>query len=172
MRSEAMPAPDRSERVGALIDRVMGSGLSKGLNANQRATVAWHAANGDRERSHTTRVFLKKPRVDGADPIICVYVDNHSFLTDLNANKDLYLSRLANWGFYVSGIEFGVDRAAHRTSKGGARKAGAKAKRAATPRLSAEQERYVQELVSKVPDSLKESIFKAITASLLADGEK
>ena len=102
MHSEAMPEPDRAERVGALLDRVMGSGLSDSLTDNQRAAIAWHAANGDRERAHTTRVFLKKSRLDGADPIICVYVDNHSFLTDLTANRDIYLARLANWGLRVS----------------------------------------------------------------------
>ena len=108
MHSEAMPEPDRAERVGALLDRVMGSGLSDSLTDNQRAAIAWHAANGDRERAHTTRVFLKKPRLDGADPIICVYVDNHSFLTDLSANRDLYLARLANWGFFVSSLHLPI----------------------------------------------------------------
>lgn len=171
MHSEAMPEPDRAERVGALLDRVMGSGLSDSLTDNQRAAIAWHAANGDRERAHTTRVFLKKPRLDGADPIICVYVDNHSFLTDLSANRDLYLARLANWGFFVSGIEFGVDRDAHRTRTRGAKQE-TRQQQPSSAHLNAEQQRQVQELASKVPDSLKESVSKAIAASFLAESEK
>ena len=173
MRSEAIPAPDQGEQVGVLLERVITGKLSSQMNDNQRAAIAWHAANGDRERAHTTRVFLKKGRTANADPIICVYVDSHAFLTDLKANCNLYLSRLANWGFYVSGIEFGVDREAYaRKSPARVKEAPQEASPQAADQLTPQQRAELEALVKDVPDALKESISRAIAASFLAEGKK
>ncbi len=173
MHSEAIPEPSRAERVGSVLDSLVGSSLASGMTANQRASVAWHAANGDRERAHTTRVFLRKGKVEGSEPIICVYVDSHAFLTDLNANRDIYLSRLANWGFFVSDIRFEVDRNAHkRVGQGKGQLLSAEKPAAEAPKLSAEQQAYVDELVAQAPESLRESISKAIVATMLAESKK
>lgn len=167
MRSEAIPPRESVERVSEIVDRVINSKIVRGLTANQRAAIAWYGANGDRERSHTTRVFLKRSRMEGADPIICVYVDSHAFVTDLMANKDLYLARLANWGYAVSGIEFSVDREIRATQANALRE---RAQQTAGPsgasELSEEQRAHVEELLSGVPDSLRASISKAIIASM------
>ena len=173
MHSEAIPAPIQVERVGAVLDSLIGSKLTSRMTDTQRAAAAWYACNGDRERAHTTRVFLRKPKVEGADPVICVYVDSHSFLVDLNANRDIYLGRLANWGFYVSGIRFEVDRYAKQRRGQTRKKTASNGMDGATEvKLTAEQQAYVQDLVSDVPDSLKESISKAIAASLVAESGK
>lgn len=167
MHSEALPTPDASESIAELVRQVMGENLSHRLNDNQRASVAWFAANGDRERAHTCRVFLRKPRNEGLDPIMCVYVDSHSFLSDLLVNRDLYLARLANWGFYVSGIEFSVDREAKRTSRdsfGSIHAADGSNQQTQQP--SQELVEKVQLMVSQMPATLQPSISKAIIATL------
>ena len=172
MHSEAIPQRDSVESIGSLLRGVMGENLGRKMSANQRAMVAWHGSNGDRERAHTTRVFLRKPKVVGADPVICVYVDSHSFLTDLTANRDIYLTRLANWGLRVSGIEFGVDREAHR-HKGSATLGDGPRDGAAAKEIhpSPQLEEEVKGMVADMPDELREKISKAIIASKIAKGE-
>lgn len=173
MHSEMIPAHDSVERLDSLLRGVMGDQVAHKMSANQRALVAWHGANGDRERAHTTRVFLCKPKVAGADPIICVYVDSHSFLTDLTANRDIYLTRLANWGFRVSGIEFGVDREMHRHKGSGLVDGGVQ--EGGTPQAPQPSERLetqARAMAEGVPDNLREKVSRAIIASKIANGEK
>ena len=97
---------ERPGQVGDLMREIVDVRMSAQMSDTQRATAAWFRANGDRERAHTTGVFLKKPRVAGAAPVMGVYVDTHAMATDFGVNKDLYLARLANIGCEVSGIEF------------------------------------------------------------------
>lgn len=169
MRSEMIPT-NTVERLSQVLQDVMVKKLGRHLGANQRAAAAWFGANGDRERAHTTRVFLRSARLAGADPIICVRVDSHAFLTDLSANRDLYLSRLANWGFFVSGIDFAVDREARHPC--GAAQGPPLAQVGAPSRdgLSAEQGARLDELIAKVPAQLRPSISKAIIASMGNEG--
>ena len=172
MHSEMIPQHDSVEKLGTLLQNMMGDAVSHKMSANQRAMVAWHGANGDRERAHTTRVFLRKPKVMGADPVICVYVDSHSFLTDLTANRDIYLARLANWGLRVSGIEFGVDREVCRQKGTATSVESSRGNDAPTLQASPELMAEVEKMVEGVPDELKEKVFRAILASKLAEGEK
>lgn len=171
MRSEMIPPRDSVTRIDALISEVMSEKIAPRLSANQRAAAAWFGSNGDRERSHTTRVFLRAPRVEAADPVICVYVDSHAYLTDLTTNRDLYLARLANWGFYVSGIEFAVDRDATRHRAHRAPKSAEQTEKKGEP-PSPELLAKVEEMVKDVPPSLKETISKAIIASMSQNDKK
>lgn len=163
MQSETLPEA-RDERLSTLMEQVVGQGMATKMSANQRAMAAWRAANGDRERAHTTRVFLRAPRSSGRAPVLCVYVDSHALATDFSANRDLYLARLANQGFAVSGIEFSVDRNAHRV----------RAKQAPEPSpttgpVSTQPKEVPEELVALVetlPESLREKVSKAIVASI------
>lgn len=171
MRSEALPGPSRVRRVGEVLDEVVSGGLSRGMSAAQRAAVAWAACNGDRERAHTTRVFLRAPRVEGADPVIWVYVDSHAFLTDLTANRDIYLARLANWGFAVSGIEFAVDREAHGRVRGACVVGAAEGRPDVGDAPTDEERARAEELAGSLPAALRPSVSKAIAATLhAADG--
>lgn len=170
MHSEALPPYEPIEHIGEIVSKMMGEELTPQLDANQRATTAWYGANGDRERAHTTRVFLKKPKNKAADPILCVYVDSHVFLTDMHAKRDIYLSRLAHWGFFVSGIEFSVDRNVSRRRK--ADYTPTDVQETTDYEVSPELQERVNNMLKDVPDSIKESISKAIIASLLSNSAK
>lgn len=173
MRSEAIPQVERPTQVSDLLASMLGQRFARGASEGERAIAAWFGANGDRERAHTTRVFLRKPKAAGLDPVMCVYVDSHAYATDLNANRDLYLGRLANWGFYVSGIEFAVDRNAHR-QQGQVQQETTRSSRprnaVASPATPQEQAR-IDDLLKEAPESLKASISKAILASLRSKGQ-
>ena len=79
-------------RAGALVAGLLAGPLGDDLGEAQRAARAWYAANGDRERAHTTGVWLRKPPRAGADPVMVVRVDSGLLASELGTNKDLYLS--------------------------------------------------------------------------------
>ena len=151
-------------RLGPLLGEVVDGQMARKMSDNQRAATAWYRANGDRERAHTVGVYLKRARVRGAAPILGVYVDTHAMATDLGVNKDLYLARLANVGFAVSGIEFRVSRTPKRKTGEGPKSARKQA--AQLPPLSAAERERVRELASRVPESLRPSVSKAIANSM------
>ena len=98
------------ETLANLISDFVGTDMRSRMSAAQRAAAAWYGSNGDVERAHTTGVFLKRPRHKGDPPILGVYVDSHSRLTDFTVNQEIYLARLHNAGLEVSGIEFLLTR--------------------------------------------------------------
>lgn len=105
--------PDRggeAQRAGDLVGALLGGSLGRGLGPAQKAARAWYAANGDRERAHTTRVWLRKSGRTGQDPVLVVELDAGWLAGELSTNKELYLSRLAFRGIRVSDICFKVGR--------------------------------------------------------------
>lgn len=154
---------DAPTRVDELMKTVVDGHMSSRMTANQRAAAAWFRANGDRERAHTTGVFLKRARRAGAAPVLGVYVDSHAMATDFGVNKDIYLSRLANIGYEVSGIEFLPSRKPRAGSAANKRPAPERPER--LPALDQDELREVQALVDRAPDSLKNSVSKAVTLS-------
>ena len=150
--------------IGAVLGEVVDGQMARKMNDNQRAAAAWYRANGDRERAHTTGVFLRAARRAGAAPILGVYVDSHAMATDFGVNKDLYLGRLANIGFAVSGIEFRVSRTPRR--KKDAQDVRTQRRPAELPELTPAEQAYVQELVAQLPPALQASASKAVTNSL------
>ena len=124
------------ESIGEVLSRVVGGEMRGRMSAAQRAAAAWYGANGDIERAHTTGVFLKKPKREGAAPILGVYVDSHARLTDFTVNREIYLARLHNAGLELSGIEFRLtrrDRAETQNEAGAGAGAGAGEGRSALP---------------------------------------
>lgn len=124
------------ESIGDLLSRVVGGEMRGRMSAAQRAAAAWYGANGDIERAHTTGVFLKKPKREGAAPILGVYVDSHARLTDFTVNREIYLARLHNAGLELSGIEFRLtrrDRAGAQYEAGAGAGAGGGEGRSALP---------------------------------------
>lgn len=124
------------ESIGEVLSRVVGGEMRGRMSAAQRAAAAWYGANGDIERAHTTGVFLKKPKREGAAPILGVYVDSHARLTDFTVNREIYLARLHNAGLEVSGIEFRLtrrDRAGAQNEAGAGAGAGGGEGRSALP---------------------------------------
>lgn len=154
----------RPERVDALVGGIVEGQMSAKMSANQRAAAAWYRANGDRERTHTTGVFLKRARVAGAAPVLGVYVDSHVMATDFGVNKDIYLARLANVGFMVSGIEFIPSREGYRAKRD--RVQAQKPVEVTLPELSQEELDEVESLTAQLPEQLRESASKAITLSI------
>lgn len=153
----------RPERVDALVGEVVDGQMSAKMSANQRAAAAWYRANGDRERTHTTGVFLKRARVAGAAPVLGVYVDSHVMATDFGVNKDIYLARLANIGFMVSGIEFIPSREGYRVKR--ERAHAQRPVKETLPELSQEERDEVESLTAQLPEHLRESASKAIALS-------
>lgn len=139
--------------------------MASRMSDTQHAAAAWYRANGDRERAHTTGVFLRAARVKGMAPVMGVYVDSHAMATDFGVNKDIYLARLANVGFEVSGIEFLPSRDGRKRV---AAPSGTRAARQSEvlPDLSADELQRVQSLVDGLPANLKEKASKAIALSM------
>ena len=84
-----------SVSMAELLRRTIPARVRQGMSANQRATELWRTANGDVERAHTTGVYLRKSPCESLPPVLGVYVDSHARLSDFNANKEIYLTRLA-----------------------------------------------------------------------------
>ena len=152
-------------RAGALVDALLGGTLSRELTAAQRAARAWYAANGDRERAHTTGVWLKDPPRGHADPLMVVRVDSGLLASELGANKDLYLARLAFQGVRVCDIRFQVG--GRRTARAdGAKPHGAAKTRPPLAELSPAARERVERATSGLPDGLRQSVSRAMCASL------
>ena len=168
MRSETICSPARPERLSQLVSSVLGAEIAPRMDANQRAAGAWFAANGDRERAHTTRVYLRRPRTAALAPVICVLVDSHAFACDLSANRDLYLARLANQGFRVSGIEFMVDREAPRgrTGREGSKEGIARGGKAGGQDVRADVPQELEAFLAQLSPTLRKSASKAVINSL------
>ena len=148
-----------------LMREVVDDHMAPRLSAAQRAAAAWHRANGDRERRHTTGVFLKKSRVPGAAPIMGVYVDSHAMAVDFGVNKDLYLARLANIGYEVSGIDFIPSRKGYQAARVGQGRAQQEPVAEELPELTPLEHAQVADLVAGLPESLKPSASKAVELS-------
>ena len=151
--------------MNSLMSEVVDKTMMSRMSANQRASAAWYRANGDRERAHTTGVFLKRPRMAGAAPILGVYVDSHAMATDFGVNKDIYLARLANVGFEVSGIEFIPSRDGYRATRGSRGAAKVPQSEETLPMLDEDELEEVESLVRDLPESLRASVSKAVSLS-------
>jgi len=151
--------------AGEALRSLLDGPLARNLSDNQIAARAWDRANGDRERAHTTGVFLKKPRVRGAAPVLGVYVDSHAMAYDFGANKDIYLARLANVGYAVNGIDFVVTRQPRRRASATPVPPALEA----PPELNPAERREVEELVHDLPEGLREAAARAVEASKRRD---
>mgnify|MGYP002624396941 CR=1 FL=1 len=167
-----LTAPDRSgsgpSRAGDLVGALFGPVGASRLSAAQQAARAWFSANGDRERAHTTGVWLRKSGRAGVDPVLVVRLDSSLLAQELGTNKDLYLTRLAHAGVSVSDIRFDVG--APRPGGGRGALATAQKERAAQtppPRtLSADEQRSVERATAGLPDGLRQSAARAMRATL------
>lgn len=160
----------QAQPLAEVISEVVGGRMASRLSRNQMAAHAWFVANGDLERSHTCGVYLRRPRVRGADPVLGVYVDTPSRVTDFRANKELYLSRLANVGLAVSDIDFRLTRSARepKAAPGSPSHARAAARGVSAPlrQLSPGEEERVRDLTAELPEGLRQSAAHAMSAAL------
>lgn len=127
--------------------------------------MAWFKANGDVERRHTSGVYLKRAAAPSLPPVLVVYVDSHSRLTDFMANREIYLVRLAAVGLEVSGVEFRLSREpTPKTSL----PSQVTPSLAATelPPLSDDERRRAEELTADLPDTLRKRARDAMELSM------
>lgn len=149
-------------RAGDAIAALLGGPMGRGLSAAAKAARAWYAANGDRERAHTTGVWLRKPGVAGADPVLVVELDSNLLAYELGTNKELYLSRMAFRGIAISDIRFGVGRAPAGQNTPGARRPDTPP---ALPNLTPAEMERVERATSDLPDGLRQSVSRAMCAT-------
>ena len=167
------PCERGSVSMAELLRRTIPASVRQGMSANQRAASLWRAANGDVERAHTTGVYLRKSPCESLPPVLGVYVDSHARLSDFNANKEIYLTRLAGVGLEVSGIEFRLTRWPAPQEGGILRKGNNELRRHASgtgapelPPLSPQEERRVRDACAELPDGLRQRVERAMTLSL------
>lgn len=133
------------------------SGKSR-IRKTYQALRAWRACNGDKERAHTTGVYLAPSKSGVPEPHLVVYVDSNVLLSDFRTNADIYLGRLANGGFAVSGIEFRLSRDTNRHYSSAAPKQ-------SLPELSQEEEQQLDLMVTDLPDGLRDKARSAAELS-------
>lgn len=159
----------RPQTLAEVVSEVVGGRMATRLSRNQRAARAWFAVNGLLEQRHTCGVYLRKPRMRDVGPVLVVYVDTPSRVTDFRANKELYLARLANGGVGVSDVDFRLSREGHapggRPGIDAARGSAARAVTSLVP-LAEGERRLVEEMCATLPDGLRESAARAMSASL------
>lgn len=138
------------------------------MGRGHSAGMAWHSVNGDIERKHTTGVFVDKPRHPGERPVLCVYVDTRMRSVDFRANREIYLARLAAAGYEYSDVRFLVNKRPRPK-----REDDLAAKEAPTGRpsrlmaeLTAEERRSIERETAHLPEGLRQSVSKAMSASI------
>lgn len=159
-----------TERAGDLVASLFGPKAMRRLSDAQRAARAWYAANGDRERSHTTGVWLRKPGRAKADPVLVVRLDSNLLAQELATNKDLYLARLARAGVQVSDLRFTVGQG--RQAPAADRARARHDERPQARELTAAERRRVEEATRDLPDSLRESVARAMRATMARPRKK
>lgn len=153
----------RQTSIGEALGGLMSSEAFTRYSGNERAAQAWFSANGDFEHRHTRGVFLRESTRQGVAPVLIVYVDNSSIQTDFRADKDIYLVRLAHYGFEVSDVEFKLSRSGH-----GVRYELPEKKRVAPPmpELTEEELAFVDQSVAPLEGSMRERVRNAMISSL------
>lgn len=156
------------ELCGACLERIDRAGAA---GSTWSAGRAWHAVNGDIERAHTTGLYVREPRSHETLPTLLVYVDSRARATDFSANREVYLARLANVGLRFADVSFRVSKR-QRGEKGSATCAAAASARTAPrplPELSAEEARRMEEMTAALPDAVRASARRAMSAALRAE---
>ena len=166
MRSELLHTSDEPSSVSSVVSSLVDNRASAKMATQRRAWLAWRQANGDRERAHTVYVTVKRPRRASAAPVVVVGVDSHSLVSDLSANKEIYLARLRNVGFEASALEVRPARKRVERTKKNAKQQNASQPRL-TPQLSAADRERIQRMVAGLPESIRPSASKALEKSII-----
>lgn len=150
------------ELVSGEVDRIGSQGRR---DAAAFAWIAWNEVNGDVERAHTTGVYVGEPRRGARDPELTVYVDSAAYLTDFSANREIYLARLETAGLRFSRISFRRSRGERKKAVTARREDRA---RPEPPELDAAERREVGDLCANLPEPLRDSVSRAMSASYRA----
>lgn len=158
------------ERLGGVLEDYFRSpDVTAKIGEGHSAGLAWHSVIGDIERKHTTGVFVGKSRHPGEDAVLCVYVDSKMRCVDFRANREIYLARLSAMGYHFSDVRFLENRrpVAKReaTAGPGEKRPAARTSRQTEP-LTAEETAQIGAACAGLPQKLRESVSKAMSASL------
>ena len=144
---EAAPATVSEVLGGLFTARPAEGGNTRDANAFQDVALAWHAVNGDHERTHTKACQV-----------------------DFMANREVYLARLAQVGLNFAEVRF---RQSKRPRGSEPRKVVPvrREERPARelPELTPEEEHDAQALLAHVPETLKDSVSRALRVSMRAE---
>lgn len=163
----AREAPSASyERAGDLVGALFGAAGTRNLSDAQRAARAWFAANGDRERLHTTGVWLRKSGRKGTDPIMVVRLDSNLLAQELATNKDLYLARIAREGVRISDLRLTVGAASKVRKVPSVSPTARKEEPPPLPELSARERAEIGKATEGLPEKLRESVSRAMCATM------
>ena len=156
-RCEAVRAGDL---VGACVDT-----LAFGAKGTEKAGCVWNRIAGDSGRRHTRGLYVEE--VEGADPVLHVYLDSSPLIQDFQTDHGLYEQRLRWSGFPVSHVVFQLSR------KVGTPKADLAHATAPTavpapplPPLSAADAALVEGACSGLPDTVAQQARSAMEACL------
>ncbi len=164
LRREAAPTP-----VADAFDALLSSADAQGrVRSTWNVTRAWYSVNGDYERAHTVGTFVEQPRRAGALPVLVVYVDTKSCEVDFMANREIYLARLEQAGLRFREVRFRQSKRP-RAERDGEPRRKAPAAEPPLPELSAEEERRAEELLASVPETLRQSVSRAVRVSMRAE---
>ncbi len=159
LRREATPTP-----VADVVSAVIGGLDARGsARSTWSAGRAWYAVNGDIERTHTTGVFVREPSGRQTLPTLIVYVDSRSRVTDFTANREIYQARLERVGCRFEEVQF------RESKRGTSRPDPAREVRSFSPAapvpLTDEEAAEIDELCAQVPESLRDSVSRAMRES-------
>lgn len=148
---------DGARTLGSVLEGLFGAGGSMRMNAHKRALAVWMRVNGDIERKHTCGAFIREH--PPADPILTIYLDARTRVVDFNANRELYLQRLAYGGLPLSRIEFKLARELP------VRDAPEDEEDEPLPELTDEEAEYIRTCAARLSEPLKTSVSKAMIVS-------
>lgn len=144
--------------LGSVLEGLFGTDGAMRMNAHKRALAVWMRVNGDIERRHTCGAFIREH--PPADPVLTIYLDARTRVVDFNANRELYLQRLAYGGLPLSRIEFRLAKELP------ARKVPEDEEDEQLPELDGEELDYVRSCTAHLAEPLKTSVSKAMIVSL------
>lgn len=155
-----------SDLMSVLLRAQEGSGEGA---LSRRASTAWFRVNGDIERAHTVCVIVRPARRAQDAPVLIVYVDSRSRAVDFSVNREIYLGRMAMAGLEFSEVRFLENR---RPAPAAGGRAPAPAAEPPARALTEADRARIAELCSTLPESLRESVSRAMSSSWSASRTK
>ncbi|MEY8437688.1 hypothetical protein AAK967_08110 [Atopobiaceae bacterium 24-176] len=165
MENKADPMPRRREAVRAseLVSACVDT-LAFGAKGTDKAGCVWNRIAGDSGRRHTRGLYVEE--VEGADPVLHVYLDSSPLIQDFQTDRGLFEQRLRWSGFPVSSVVFQLSRKAGTPKVDPARPSGAALRPAPLPPLAPNEAQAVEEACSGLPDVVREQAAAAMGACL------
>ncbi len=135
------------------------------LSVTKKTYMLWFAVNGDIEAKHTTGLYLAEPTGYDKYPTLIVYVDKPTFVQEFRTMKHIYLTRLEVKGLILKDIQFVLSKDEY-TPRKRIKKQLDKREEKPLPELSEEEKELVQWQTKDLPESIRETVSKAMSLSM------